>query len=45
LLNLRFFASPYFDHDAFVHHALLELIDSEVQIRILNRKRYHDQRL
>jgi len=22
LLNLLFFASPYFDHDAFMHHAL-----------------------
>jgi len=22
LLKLRFLASPYFDHDAFMHHAL-----------------------
>jgi len=22
LLDLRFFTSPYFDHDAFTHHAL-----------------------
>jgi len=27
LLNLRFFAHPYFDHDALLHHALHVLDD------------------
>jgi len=35
LLNLRFFLSPYFDHDAFMHHAL-HVLDAPVQVHADN---------
>src|SRR6218665_205931 len=31
LLNLHFFASPYFDHDTFTHHAL-HLLDAPASL-------------
>jgi len=32
LLNLRFFASPYFDHDAFMQHPL-HVMDTPVGMK------------